>query len=606
MFGISPLDSAGKPTSFTITFNGSVLPDKLMVYKISTFEEVNKIARAKIEIIGGDTALHLFPESEEKAFQPGSEVKISMGFNQLNKVVFSGIVVKHSISIKPGYQNAYYKNLVVLECADKAISMTYQKNSEIFEKKTDSVIFSSLITAEGVTKIITSTTYTHPFLIQHEMTNWDFLLLRAKANGFVVFNSQGKLIVGKPIPSFFTLLFSFLNTTLIYGDNISDFEGEIDATTQLQGVSAGTFNPYTNAAVSQTGSEPTGLPAQGDLTGKKLGIVASPPILKMNYNSPMLSSELKVYADALLVLSRIQRIRGTITFRGLNKFSLGDIVSLKGFGSHFDGNTLITGIEHNMADGVYLTKIKFGLPPNILNGDKTPNQLPIYNPIKGLHIGKVTKIDADPAGEYKIQVLIPSLKQTGLGVWARLSHLYATAKAGSFFIPEVGSSVVVGFLNEDPRFPVVLGSLYNSTNSPPVTMSATNSKKAIYSKSLLKLEFDDKDKILTLLTPGGNSIIISDKAKGITITDMNGSTIKMSSSGIFMSSTSDITIKSGKKLNLVGTTGIAVSCAAGDVGMKGLNIAAEGKIKASLKGTLQAELVASGQTVVKGGIVMIN
>jgi phage protein D len=606
MFGISPLATEGKPPSFDIFLNGSLLPSDLIVYKISTFEEVNKIARAKIEIIGGDTALHLFPESEETFFEPGSEVKISLGFDQLNEVVFSGIIVKHSISIKPGYQSSSYKNLIVLECADKAIAMTYQKNSEIYEQKTDSAIFSTLISEVGLDKLITYTTYTHPFLIQHEMTNWDFLLLRAKANGFVVYNSQGKLTVGKPIPSFFALLLSFLNTVLTYGDNIADFEGEIDATTQLQGVSAGTFNPYTNAAVSQTGSEPSGFPTQGDLTGKTLGSVASPPILKMSYYSPMLSSELKVYADALLVLSRIQRIRGTITFRGLNKFSLGDIVSLKGFGSRFDGDTLITGIEHTMADGVYLTKIKFGFQPNILNGDKTPNQLPIYNPVKGLHIGKVTKIASDPGGEYKIQVLIPTLKQTGLGIWARLSHLYATAKAGSFFIPEIGSSVVVGFLDEDPRFPVVLGCLYNSTNAPPETMSATNPKKAIYSKSLIKLEFDDQNKILTLLTPGGNSIIISDKARGITITDVNGSTIKMSPSGIFMSSNGDITLKSGKKLNLVGTIGIAASCALGDVDIKGLNIAAEATLNATLKGTMQAQLESSLQTVVKGGIVMIN
>lgn len=86
-----------------------------------------------------------------------------------------------------------------------------------------------------------------------------------------------------------------------------------------------------------------------------------------------------------------------------------------------------------MADGVYFTKIHFGLNPNLLQGEKIPNQIPIYNPVRGLHIGKVTKIDADPTGEYKIQVLIPTLKQTGQGIWARLSHLYATASAGSFY-----------------------------------------------------------------------------------------------------------------------------------------------------------------------------
>jgi Rhs element Vgr protein len=602
MPGTSPLLTAGKPTSFHITFNGSPLSDGLLVYKISTREEVNKIARAKIEIIGGDTSMNLFPESEENSFKPGTEVVISLGFDQTNAVVFSGIIVKHGISVKTGYQNAHYKNTVVLECADKAIKMTYQKNSEIFEKKTDSAIITSLITAPGVTKTITATTYTHPFLIQHEMTDWDFMLLRAKANGFVVFNTQGKLTVGKPIAA----AGATSKSTLIYGENVAHFEGEIDATTQLQGAAAATFNPHTQAAVSQTASEPSGLPTQGDLTGSTLGAVASPAVLNLDYTSPMPATELKVYADALLVLSRIQRIRGEISFRGLNSLALGSIVTLQGFGSHFDGDTLISGIEHKMSDGVYVTKIQFGLHPNLIHGNPIPNEIPVYNPVKGLHIGKVTKIDADPDGQYKIQVLIPSLKQTGQGVWARLSHLYATAAAGSFFIPEVSSSVVVGFLNEDPRFPVVLGSLYNSTNTPPETISAENPKKAFYSKSLLKIEFDDKDKILTLLTPGGNSIIISDKDKGLTIKDLNGSQIKTSSSGIEITSDFNITIKSGQKVAINGTTGIDIACSGGDTGIKGLNVAAEAQIKASFKGTAQAELVASGQTVVKGGVVMIN
>jgi uncharacterized protein involved in type VI secretion and phage assembly len=187
-----------------------------------------------------------------------------------------------------------------------------------------------------------------------------------------------------------------------------------------------------------------------------------------------------------------------------------------------------------------------------------------------------------------------------------LSHLYATASAGSFFIPEVGSSVVIGFLNEDPRFPVVLGSLYNSTNAPPETISADNPKKSIISKSLLKLEFDDTDKIITLLTPGGNTLIISDKDKGITLEDLNGNKIKTSTSGIEITSDFNITIKSGQKVAISGTTGVDIACSGGDVGLKGLNVAAEAQIKASIKGTAQAELVASGQTVVKGGVVMIN
>ena len=60
----------------------------------------------------------------------------------------------------------------------------------------------------------------------------------------------------------------------------------------------------------------------------------------------------------------------------------------------------------------------------------------------GLHIGVVKQLDKDPDNEYKIKVNIPSLKLTGDGIWARLTHFYTSDKrAGSFFIPEINSQI---------------------------------------------------------------------------------------------------------------------------------------------------------------------
>ena len=43
-----------------------------------------------------------------------------------------------------------------------------------------------------------------------------------------------------------------------------------------------------------------------------------------------------------------------------------------------------------------------------------------------------------------------------------------------------------------------------------------------------------------------------------------------------------------------------------DVSLEGLNVKAQAKIGASVKGNATAELSASGQTTVKGAMVMIN
>ena len=90
-------------------------------------------------------------------------------------------------------------------------------------------------------------------------------------------------------------------------------------------------------------------------------------------------------------------------------------------------------------------------------------------------------------------------------------------------------------------------------------------------------------------TPGGNKISLSDDDKGITLTDQNGNSITLNGDGITIESKKALSIKSAQDFN-----------------MEGMNV--NGKANSQLKweGTASAELSASGNTVVKGGIVQIN
>ncbi|MDF3012288.1 MAG: hypothetical protein K0Q78_492 [Cellvibrio sp.] len=52
--------------------------------------------------------------------------------------------------------------------------------------------------------------------------------------------------------------------------------------------------------------------------------------------------------------------------------------------------------------------------------------------------------------------------------WVRVATPWAGTKWGTLNIPRVGQEVVVTFVNGDPDQPLVIGSVYNSTNMPPV------------------------------------------------------------------------------------------------------------------------------------------
>ena len=79
----------------------------------------------------------------------------------------------------------------------------------------------------------------------------------------------------------------------------------------------------------------------------------------------------------------------------------------------------------------------------------------------------------------------------------------------------------------------------------------------------------------------------------------------MDSGGITLTSAKDITLKAKGNITMDATMKLSAT-AKQDVSLEGLNVKAQAKIGASVKGNATAELSASGQTTVKGAMVMIN
>jgi uncharacterized protein involved in type VI secretion and phage assembly len=305
----------------------------------------------------------------------------------------------------------------------------------------------------------------------------------------------------------------------------------------------------------------------------------------------------------------LSALKGTVSFIGNASVKPNTIIELAGVGERFNGNAYVTMVNHVLEGGTWTTKVKFGLDEKFAfeNTDFSyPNAIGQLPAINGLQVAIVKKIFGDPDSQFRILLTLPSNAENQDGIWARMANFHATNTAGAGFLPEVGDEVVIGFLENDPRYPVILGSLYSSSKAAAATAADNNNYiKTIITKSQLKISFDDEKKILKLETPGGNYITFSDDAKSIEITDQHTNSITMDASGISIQSSKDIVLNAKGKISATAVQNVEL-VAKMDVKTTGLNINNNASIGFVAKGAATAEISASGQTTVKGAIVMIN
>jgi Rhs element Vgr protein len=592
----SPSINSTEVVNLTVYSNGSAIDNLINVHSVEVEKRVNSISRAKIVILDGDMPSMDFPVSAADTFKPGTAIKICAGYGKSEETVFEGLIVRHGISIS----GDNFSRLVV-ECRDKAVKMTIGRNNAAYVDSSDSDIIKKLIGNHGLSNDVTSTSETHKELVQYYSTDWDFMLSRAEANGHIVLVNNGKVTVKPPETAATPVL------SVTYGTDLMEFHAEINAASQFKKVEGSSWDPATQKEIVSQTASPQGINLQGDLTSDVLADVVGPATYRLQTSAPTNAAVLGSWANGCQVKAELAKICGVMKFQGSAKADIGTSIELFGVGNRFNGKVFVSAVIHTIADGNWLTSAEFGLSPEWFADRRdlvAPPASGLLPGIEGLHSGVVTKLDGDPEVQNKIQVEIPVLGKGNL-VWARFAQFYGSEQFGSFFVPEVGDEVILGYFNNDPSYPVILGSLYSSKRKPAYELTQNNFIKAIVTKSKLKLEFNDDKKTITITTPSNNKIVLSDDEKSILLQDQNNNKVLLDSSGITLDSPKDIKLTAKGKISLDAVSEIGVTAKA-DVKLSGLNINNSANVGFVAKGTATAELSASGQTTVKGAIVMIN
>ena len=583
--------------TYQVLANGSPIDSTYNVTSINIQKEVNKIATCEIVVLDGSASQEDFPISDSNTFVPGTSIEVKMGYESHNETVFKGIVLRQGLRVMSGQGP-----VLEVVCKDEAVKMTVGRKNAYYKDTTDSDAISKVIgNYGGLTADVSSTSGQLPEIVQYYATDWDFILSRAEFNGMIVTTESGKVSVKDPDSETTEVL------EVVYGQDILDFDASVDALNQYKSVKANAWDMKNQQIIS--GQSSLSDYSQGNISNSKLAEVIGLSDFELQSTAPLDSGSLNTWAKAQTTKSKYAKIRGSVSFQGNAKALPGTLISIGGMGGRFNGKAFISGVEHKLSAGNWITEVQMGISPDWF-ASQVRMQAPLASGqlpgIQGLQNGTVKQINEDPDGEFRVLVDVPIIAPGGDGVWARYANFYATNEAGSFFYPEVGDEVVLGFLNDDPRYPIVLGSLYNSNSkNAPYTPDETNSTKAIVTKNKLKLIFDDENKVVTIITPGENQMVWSDQDQSITIKDQNENSIEMSSSGITIKSASSMTLQAAESITM--KAGESVTVQGGEsVSIQGASISAQADMEASIEGGTSTSISGGTEVSISGAMVMIN
>ncbi|MEO1418153.1 MAG: type VI secretion system tip protein VgrG [Bacteroidota bacterium] len=580
-----PAEGSASVVTFLVKIDGEAIPQTFEVSTLAVTKEVNRIPRAKVILIDGDAAAADFPASNEELFIPGKEIELFAGFESQEEKIFQGLIVKHGLKI-----NAAGQSMLKLECMDAAFQTTLARKNRYFSEVLDSDAIEDILGEYDLSPEVDPTEVNHQEMVQYETSDFDFIVTRAEANGRLCFISDGVFAIKAPDTSPEPVL------TLRYGDTLLEFEAEIDVRDQYPAVKSQSWDYVNQELLEVEGADP-GIEEGGNLSASDLSAIGGLASYDLRHSGQVVEEELQAWADACLLRSRLAKIKGRAKFQGFAGVVPGDMVSVEGVGERFSGKAFVSGVRHHISEGSWTTDVQLGLSAQWFAERiqlSPPPASSLLSGVEGLQVGIVTALEGDPDEENRILVKVPVISTEEEGIWARIATLDAGTGdgegRGTFFLPEIDDEVIVGFINGDPRDPVVLGMMHSSGKPAPLSASDDNHEKGIITRSDMKLLFNDETKTMQMETPAGKKVMLDEDQGVIQLEDENGNKIVMDSSGIVIESASDLVLKAGANLQAEGSANVEMKA--------GASFKAEG--------SAGAEVSTSAIAVLKGSLVQIN
>jgi type VI secretion system secreted protein VgrG len=470
----------------TILINGK---GPFIVTKVNIKESISDSSLMTVDFIS---------DTKFKPSDLGQNVTVTHKLNNNKKINFNLLatnIIYEGYSLHRGFN--HYK----LIASDPLSILKQDVGTRIFQKKSTKEIISTIFKNTSLNSCITFKTnndgQNRNFCIQLNENSYDFIKRLCaeegwhfhckhdnKTNLFIASNNQEFTEYPKDI--------SYLNPTTEISDVVKSFTNSINIGTNkidLKDFSLINGKAFDNESVSSI-KTPLNL-----------------SIMDYGFNSKD-KTEITNLSKKILACADMQKETFYATSKNIN-LQCGTKFNLKNHpNTDYNQSYLITEIEHN------LIVHESGLSEDYENTFKCipfKNQFKTNFISKPVFSGTLTATVTGPNdkevytdGKGRVKVLIhfdrESKPDENSSIWIPVAQSFASSGYGSLFLPRVGTTVLITFLNGDIDKPVILSSLYTDDQKLPFSSNTqsgfkTHSYPNAQASAFNELRFDDqKDK----------------------------------------------------------------------------------------------------------------
>lgn len=334
----------------TVRVNGSDLPieAKADITRVSVEESLDSASTFAIELGNWDMDTQRVTWSDAALFQPGGAVEIQMGYVGALETVIAGEITGLELSF-PERARA----LLTVRGYDRLHRLRRGRRTRSYLQTKDSDVARQIASDLGLTPDVEDSGEVHPYLLQTNQTDIDFLLMRARAIGYELQVADKTLRFRK------TKHDRAQAITLSFTHGLMTFYAYLSTADQVSQVTVRGWDPRTKQALVGQ-AQASDLPAT--MQGTQVGPAAvqslfGPRTLTVVEHPVATQNEADLLARGLLNDLALNYIVGEGTAVGDAAIRVGTVMALDGLGKRFNGLYYITQVAH-VWDGQFVTHLR--------------------------------------------------------------------------------------------------------------------------------------------------------------------------------------------------------------------------------------------------------